>query len=86
MRGGVPLELALGMQVTIIQQGAENLLGNFCVVGGMGAGEEIIRQAKLLEEVQKAGMKALIHFHRGGAFGIRAHGNGCAVGIGARDH
>ena len=56
------------------------------MVLGVGAGEQIVGQAELLEQLEEAGVVVLVDLQRGGAFGIGAHRDRRAVRVGAGDH
>jgi len=86
LRSGIPLLLAVQVHVTALFERQEDLVRHFAVILGVGAGEQVIRQPKLLEDIQEAGMEALIDFQGSGFFGVGAHGDGCAMGIRAADH
>ena len=86
LAGGVPLHLAFGVKETILLERQEHLLRHLLVIAGVGAGEEVVGQPQLLEEVNEAGVEALVDLVRGGLFGIRADGDGRAVRVGPGDH
>lgn len=56
------------------------------MVPGMCAGEEVVVESELLEEVDEALVVALVYGQGSGVFGVRTDGDGRAVAIRAGDH
>ena len=85
-RRRVPLRAGLFIEMTVFFQGEENGLRNLEVVLGVGGGEQVVGNPRLLEQIEKAAVEPLVHFFHRLALGVGADGDGRAMRIRTGHH
>ena len=84
--GRIPLLTELLEEKAVLLQRQEHALRDLEVILGVRGGEQVIRNAIALEQLDETIVIFFIDFFDGLAFLIRRDRDRCAVRIGARDH